>query len=46
MASERELIVAGEVEVATGMAYSLDSAGRLYVFDGASLDVVVKEKVL
>jgi photosystem II stability/assembly factor-like uncharacterized protein len=46
LASEGEFIVAGEVDGTTGLAYFLDSAGWLYVFDGASLEVVAKERVL
>ncbi|MGB3905532.1 MAG: hypothetical protein WBB22_11455, partial [Anaerolineae bacterium] len=46
LASAGELIAAGEVDGTTGLAYFLDSAGWLYVFDGASLEVVTKEQVL
>ncbi|MFQ5885641.1 MAG: YncE family protein [Anaerolineae bacterium] len=46
LASEGEFIVTGEMEGTTGLAYFLDSAGWLYVFDGASLGVVAKEQVL
>jgi photosystem II stability/assembly factor-like uncharacterized protein len=46
LASEGDEIVAGEVDGTTGLAYFLDSAGWLYVFDGASLEVVAKEQVL
>lgn len=46
LASEGEFIVTGEVESTTGLAYFLDSAGWLYVFDGASLEVVASAQVL
>ncbi len=41
-----EFIVTGEVEGTTGLAYFLDSAGRLHVFDGASLEVVASAQAL
>jgi photosystem II stability/assembly factor-like uncharacterized protein len=41
-----EFIVAGEVEATTGLAYFLGSAGWLYVFDGASLEVVASAEAL
>jgi photosystem II stability/assembly factor-like uncharacterized protein/DNA-binding beta-propeller fold protein YncE len=46
LAPEGEFLVTGEVDGVTGMAYFLDSAGWLYVFDGACLEVVAKEEVL
>lgn len=46
LASGGEFIVTGEVEDTTGLAYFLDSAGWLYVFDGASLEVVASAQAL
>jgi photosystem II stability/assembly factor-like uncharacterized protein len=46
LASKGDFIVTGEVDGTTGLAYFLDSAGWLHVFDGASLEVAAKEQVL
>ncbi len=46
LVSPGDVIVAGEVARTTGLAYFLDSAGWLYVLDGASLQVVAKRQVL
>jgi len=46
LASEGGFIVTGEVEETTGLAYFLDSTGWLYLFDGASLEVVASAQVL
>ncbi len=46
LASSGDSVVTGEVDSTTGLAYFLDSAGWLYVFDGASLEIVAKERVL
>lgn len=46
LASKGDFIVTGEVEGTTGLAYFLDSAGWLYLFDGASLEVVASAQVL
>jgi len=46
LSSEAEFIVDGEVEGTTGLAYFLDSAGWLYIFDGASLEVVARKQAL
>lgn len=46
LASQGDFIVTGEVEGTTGLAYFLDSAGWLYVVDGASLEVVASAQPL
>lgn len=46
LASQGEFIVTGAVEGTTGLAYFLDSAGWLYIFDGASLEVVASAQPL
>jgi photosystem II stability/assembly factor-like uncharacterized protein/DNA-binding beta-propeller fold protein YncE len=46
LAPEGQFLITGEVDSGTGMAYFLDSVGWLYVFDGASLEVVAQQQVL
>lgn len=46
LAADGRVLVCGEVDAATGMALFLDSAGWLYVVDGASLELVTQGQAL